>query len=778
MKTTLTIFTLLLSLSTIYAQKYRLLKVKKKWGLELLVGNDHQIIIPPKYDMSINRNDYYLFYNNEKEQKVNALLVSKKGEELQRFDQISTMESEFIIHKNAKGTHVFSIEQKKNIFENALDITSQKLKINNVSTVYYLIKNSNEIIIRTKDKIIVKREANSAFIDRYNSLIKIGKERFDVYSLEGHLVIQNVTNYDRVRKYFSDLIRYEHGPDSLSVFNKNKLIIPTFKGSIDSKLQSSNRIITQTKEGYQIFNNEGKRLSKSNYQAVFNHYYSDKKADLPNFVKLHNTWSLVNASYEPINEITYEHVEIFNDGFSRSNWIYKVKKSSDATHFEYLDVNGKTILNEEVLVVSQHNENITFLMVSKNKKFGFVNSFGRSEIIYDNIEIPPYDYEINKEAYACKKGKFEVLYIPGKIHKEFFGKGQYDNIENLKFYEDEEASFYWFLHKNKKFQIAFPDERYQLTSYNIAPSLFFDSYELLNFDMDFEYPLLLTSEGKTGLFEGYTLDTIIPMEYSTIILDYDLMDLFSSVKVYQGEKVGLYDLNRKKLKMPVSFDEFTYLDDYLSVENNGKYGVWDTYKNKLILDTIFSQPITYDQLDDFTIRNAKDAKINGQDKLCYQLKDQLYSFDEINKHKYLDLFIVKNSSKIGVMNDSGEDTLIPMEYDLIEKYPLDMDALSLTKNGKHSLYLIDINKFAYTDVDEVIYQSDLSQDFVKKGNKWAIYQFGEAQTPFKFEELNYKAPFYHVKKGGNWGALNIDFEEIIPATHNSEKELIKLIKKM
>jgi hypothetical protein len=487
---------------------------------------------------------------------------------------------------------------------------------------------------------------------------------------------------------------------------------------------------------------------------------------------------MVDDTYTKINSEEFETVEVFNDDFSRSNWIYKVKRKSDAPHFEYLDTYGKSFLNEPLEVISQQNENTSFLIVKKDNKFGFINSYGRSEIIYDQIKVTELEYSQYQKSYACKKGKYEVIYIPGKVHKEFFNEGQYDKIESLKFYEEEESSFYWFLHKNNQFQIATPNDLNETSSFSILSNDVFDSYEMSDFDFDYNYPLLLTSNGKTGLFEGYTLDTIVPMEYTTIVLDYDLMDLYSATEVRKGDKVGLYDVGRKKIKLPVVFDSYSLLDDILSVETNGKYGAWNIYKNELFIDTIFSQPITYDQVDDFTIRNAKAAKVNGEDKFCYQVKGQMYCFDEIIEDPYLEFYIVKNKAKKGVINHNGVDTLIPIEYDLVEKYPLDMDGLALTKNKKHSLYLIGTGKLSYTNADEVVYYRELGQDFVRKGNRWAIYEFGQEQRPFEFEAISYNAPFYNFKKDGKWGGLNVDFEEIIPAIYETEKDLKKHIKKM
>ena len=146
---------------------------------------------------------------------------------------------------------------------------------------------------------------------------------------------------------------------------------------------------------------------------------------------------------EKISSETFAEVEVVNDNFSRSNWMYKVKRKKNAPFYEYLDVAGKTILNEAVETVRQYNDVIPFLLVLKDKKFGFVNSYGRSAFVYDKVKLPIYDDQISQDAYACKKGKHEVLYIPGNVHKEFFDKDQYDKIENLTFYEGEEYSFYW-----------------------------------------------------------------------------------------------------------------------------------------------------------------------------------------------------------------------------------------------------------------------------------------------------------------------------------------------
>ena len=344
-----------------------------------------------------------------------------------------------------------------------------------------------------------------------------------------------------------------------------------------------------------------------------------------------------------------------------------------------------------------------------------------------------------------------------------------------------------------------------------------------------ENVLRVKKNGKYGLIDLNGKE-ILPIEYDEINI---LKGIENSLIIKKDEKVGLVN-DKGNIIVEANYKEVknlgeTYKEGYITISEDGKYGVISTTKKQLLENK-------YEEIEPVYLANYYLIKEAGTLKLINSSGEILVDkgFDEIKSVTKRGIIFVKNNL-YGEMNNAGEVTIEAKYQDLKEvkegiyiakqndKYgiidgeqniKLPFDYTGMTYNEKANLFLADNQEYKTSIINEgyevkltgILSEINTEKTYIRMriDDEYKYYNFNceeKSNTEIltdntlflskkdgKFGYINKKGDvvveyiyddateqneygYVAVKKDGLWGSLNKDGKEIIEPKYNLENNL-------
>ena len=344
-----------------------------------------------------------------------------------------------------------------------------------------------------------------------------------------------------------------------------------------------------------------------------------------------------------------------------------------------------------------------------------------------------------------------------------------------------------------------------------------------------ENVLRVEKDGKYGLIDLLGKE-LLPVEYDEIIV---LEGIENSIIIKKDNKIGLVndtgsiiiECNYKEIKNLGS----TYKDGYITVDDNGKYGVISATKRQ-ILDN------KYEEIKQIALKEYYVVKEDGKTKLINSKGESIIEdgFDDIKSATTNGVIFTKNNL-YGEMSTTGEITLETQYQDLKEandgiyiakqndKYgiidnmgniQISYEYQGITYNEKAQLFfaedaqyntsiidnqynvkatgiLSDVNtdeeyirmrvndeyKYYNLNGEEISNIQALKNNTIflsKKDGKYGyVDKKGNSVTEFIYDDATEQNKYGYaaVKKDGLWGSIDKDGKEIIEPKYNLENNL-------
>ena len=503
---------------------------------------------------------------------------------------------------------------------------------------------------------------------------------------------------------------------------------------------------------------------------------------------------VINTSGETIVEPVYNHIQIPNPskdvfvGFSNANGInqYTVLNSKDEQLFvQYEEVTAIQVAG----IIGNIPYEKSVLRYKQNGLYGLINLKGKviTKPLYEKIESVPYK---EGELLVQKAGKQGVINSKGVE----LVKPEYDSIIGDGYYNQKdykEAGYivgnkqennikYGYL--NKKGEIELPVE--------------YDEISRITNVEDKSVYLITTKNGKKGLVRN---GKII---FENIYDQFEYNDTIEVIKVKQGEKYGIVDLNGKTI-LPVEYENIEYKGIYISGLKGTK--TIDFNKNgKTVTTNIYKKVISTE--------NEKYFVTVGQNNL-YGIINENGVETTTNKYTYIEHLIgeyfaaYNTDNQIGIINQYGT-TILPIQYNLIQRikgtnmiqvnnaakgnleiYSANIEQITLMKNAKlyssdEYIKLVSDTETKYLTLDGriVTNKEALPNNTLFAVSRYGLWGFEDKDGNIIVEqvydmvtEFN-KYGFAGIKEGNKWGIINeqgtIIVEPTYEITSSAEPEFI------
>lgn len=341
--------------------------------------------------------------------------------------------------------------------------------------------------------------------------------------------------------------------------------------------------------------------------------------------------------------------------------------------------------------------------------------------------------------------------------------------------------------------------------------------------------LKIKKNGKYGLIDFNGKELIQP-EYNEITV---LNGIENSILIKKGEKIGLINDNGSIIVEP-EYKEIknlgnTYKNGYITVNQEGKYGVISTTK-KQILENKYEEIAQIYLKDYYLVKEGEKQKVidskgntiieDGFDEIksatsngIIFVKDHLYgekntSGETTIETKYQELKEVKNGIYIAKQND---------KYGIIDQNQIEkiaFDYTGITYNEKADLFLAEDSEYKTTIIDDefnvkitgILSEMNPEQSYIrmrindeykyynlkcqeksntdilknntlflsKKGGKYGyVDKKGNVVVNYIYDDATEQNEYGYaaVKKNGLWGSIGKDGKEIIGAKYNLENNL-------
>jgi hypothetical protein len=422
---------------------------------------------------------------------------------------------------------------------------------------------------------------------------------------------------------------------------------------------------------------------------------------------------------------------------------YSVAKSNfDGFHI----ITGQFILNndEKYGVLNDFNEIVIpfeydslavffddYYIAKKSNKIGFFDKYG-------NIKIP-FEYDkfignVGGDNYTAlileKNKKTGVVDFFNKVRLPF----EYEWVGKLSIKD-------YFLASNSQFVNFFNFEN---------KPLFKNKYSSIE-PSDYAYEhLKVRLNGKWGVID-ITENVLVPIKYS------EGTSYGNINHIYQGNKMGIYDIAKRKEIYPPIYEEVRMVNEKSAIiRENGKYGFVKGEKIKI--------PFEYTSIDtntnDFNLLMCEKNGIVYRYDLTKERFEEKY--DDFISGSFVDFY--KKKGKWGIIKDDKvfvaiyDSLSFMLHFERHTKRPLEAGDIFFKKNGTWGVMNnVDLTIFIPAEYQEIRYIADGVYG-VKKGNLWAInflYDNFKTQHLYKIIEYDERLnvlildgiPFTRIKKG-------------------------------
>ncbi|KXH82844.1 WG repeat-containing protein [Chryseobacterium kwangjuense] len=426
---------------------------------------------------------------------------------------------------------------------------------------------------------------------------------------------------------------------------------------------------------------------------------------------------------------------ILKDGKDISGFVY------DDLYFQRNMYDTKPKANKGITEI---REGAKYLIGVKDKKFGLINHLGKTVLPFDYDKIN-LDYD-KKSYYTFKNNQIGIF-----INETTKLEPQFKSVE-----------------KRDNNYIVSKSNKYVLLNTSLQQNPNLESDAPIETLLSSKF-LKIKKNGKYGLTDNNG-SLLIPFEYDGFdYLDYDRQHL---ITVKNNDKAGLFDLNQKKLIIPVAYEFLSDNDDFII----------GFFKDKTSLFNYSGQKILTDDYDSVASSKTENSSVYfvGKDNLYTVItKDQKILMKDILSYRYIyneDLLInpflsnrismmalQHKNGKYALFNEFEKKTVSNFEYDnIVQKYTADQLYFIVVKNKKYGVVDAQnkiIVDFIYDEMSfNKVYSGIQPLAFVaKKDNKYGIIGFNSTVwTPFKYDGLEKisEENLFKAKTGKTYQIIN------------------------
>lgn len=485
---------------------------------------------------------------------------------------------------------------------------------------------------------------------------------------------------------------------------------------------------------------------------------------------------VIDKSGNIVLEPKYDYIQIPNPEKDLFICLYDYNSTAQEYSSKVMNSKGEEILTqyENVTAIPSNNTSVNWsyqtslLKYKKNNKYGIISISGKkiTEAIYNSIETLEYKDEILK---VSEDGKYGLI----KLNGDKILKIEYNAISADGYYTSDNK------YENAGFIVSKKTDegyRYGYIDYNGKQLLDceFSSIKRINSIKNDSTAYLITyKNGQAGLNKNS--QNVIANEYEA--LEYD--DVNQIVSLEKNGKYGLYDLYGNMI-LPIQYDSLTFAGNIILASKDGKQLVFDPNGNIQKDFEYKSVMPTGDKKYLITIDlNGNYGIIDNNKNVLVENK---YSYIEYAFDKY---FIITENGKAGLI-DSEDNKVLESKYNVVQNIIGTKIIQAITDNAseiynskleyvykitnahiyirENYIQIVNENDMVYLDLDGQKQEAKnvLTNNTIfaqKENDKWGfVDKNGNKVVDYIYDmvtDVN-KYGFAGVKKDGKWGVIKSD----------------------
>ncbi len=381
------------------------------------------------------------------------------------------------------------------------------------------------------------------------------------------------------------------------------------------------------------------------------------------------------------------------------------------------------------------------LKYKDGEKYGIITTSGKqvTKAIYDSIETLDYKDEILKIKQNEKYGLI-------KLNGEVVLKSEYDTISTDGYYNDQTSKY-----ENAGYIVSQKSEEgtsYGYISYNgktVLDCKYNSIKRITNIKNDSIAYLITVENGKTGLYKNG--QSIIKNEYESI--EYDNTNQILAIE--QNGKYGVYDLYGNMI-LPIQYDDLTFAGTIITATKDGKGLVFDANGN--IKKNFNYTSIMPTKSNDYYITINNQGKYGVVDSSNTTLIDNKYSYIEYVFDKY---FIFTDENKSGLIDYTGRKVL-ENKYSVVQNINgTNIIQATNSDTGISEIYNKNIEKVAETK-NAHIYLKDNYIKILSDDTMMYVDYDGNVK---KAQDLFTNNSIFAQKQNGKWGYVDISGNVVV-----------------
>ena len=445
----------------------------------------------------------------------------------------------------------------------------------------------------------------------------------------------------------------------------------------------------------------------------------------------------------------YDYIQIPNPEKAIFVCLYDYDTSVKSYNSKVLNEKGDEIYSKysNVTAIPSNNTSIgwsyqtAILKYKEGEKYGIITTSGKqvTKAIYDSIETLDYKDGILKIKQNEKYGLI-------KLNGEVVLKSEYDTISTDGYYNDQTSKY-----ENAGYIVSKKSESgtsYGYISYNgktVLDCKYNSIKRITNIKNDSIAYLITVENGKTGLYKNG--QSIIKNEYESI--EYDNTNQILAIE--QNGKYGVYDLYGNMI-LPIQYDDLTFAGTIITATKDGKGLVFDANGN--IKKDFNYTSIMPTKSNDYYITINNQGKYGVVDSSNTTLIDNKYSYIEYVFDKY---FIFTDENKSGLIDYTGRKVL-ENKYSVVQNINgTNIIQATNSDTGISEIYNKNIEKVAETK-NAHIYLKDNYIKILSDDTMMYVDYDGNVK---KAQDLFTNNSIFAQKQNGKWGYVDISGNVVV-----------------
>lgn len=445
----------------------------------------------------------------------------------------------------------------------------------------------------------------------------------------------------------------------------------------------------------------------------------------------------------------YDYIQIPNPEKAIFVCLYDYDTSVKSYNSKVLNEKGEEIYSKysNITAIPSNNTSIgwsyqtAILKFKDGEKYGIITIGGKqvTKAIYDSIETLDYKDGILK---ITQNEKYGLI----KLNGEVVIKPEYDTISTDGYYNDQTNKY-----ENAGYIVSKKTDEgisYGYISYNgktVLDCKYNSIKRITNIKNDSIAYLITVENGKTGLYKSG--QSIIKNEYDSI--EYDNTNQILSIE--QNGKYGVYDLYGNMI-LPIQYDNLTFAGTIITATKDGKELVFDANGN--IKKDFNYTSIMPTKSNDYYITINNQGKYGVVDSSNTTLIDNKYSYIEYVFDKY---FIFTDENKSGLIDYTGRKVL-ENKYSVVQNVNgTNIIQATDSETGISEIYNKNIEKVAQTK-NAHIYLKDGYIKILSDDTMMYVDYDGNVKKP---QDLFPSNSIFAQKQNGKWGYVDISGNVVV-----------------